>query len=448
MYARSIVIAILAALQLAAVFVRPAFGQSALSGDPIRITRAAGSIALDGDLGDEAWRQAARIDRWYETQPGDNTEPKVKNVGYLTYDDRFFYAGFEFEDPDPAAIRAPYADRDNVGDGFNDYAGVIIDAGNTGKTATLFVVSPHNIQYDSIMDDASGEDASPDFCWESATKLTDRGWTLEIKIPFTSLRYKTGDPQTWGILLYRNYPRDFRYQFLSAKLPRGGNCFVCRSNVLVGLEHLPSGGHLVAAPYVSASQTAQPRGDLGSPLVSDRVKSHLGLDVKFVPSADNAVDLTVKPDFSQVEADVAQISANERFALFYPEKRPFFLEGVDLFQTPIQAVYTRTITAPAWGGRLTGKSGGLRYTALVAQDDGGGSVIIPGANESSIAAQDFGSTVFVGRLKREMGLSFVGALVTDREAGDTASHNRVLGPDFMWRPSSADVVGGQWLYSD
>src|SRR5262249_57764517 len=111
---------------------------------------------------------------------------------------------------------------------------------------------------------------------------------------------------------------------------------------------------------VSASQTAHPRDDLGSALVDDPVKPHVGVDLKFVPSADNAIDLTVKPDFSQVEADVAQISANERFALFYPEKRPFFLEGVDLFQTPIQAVYTRTITAPDWGGRLTGKSGGVR----------------------------------------------------------------------------------------
>src|SRR5205814_1349367 len=222
-------LAVIAALQLG--FARPAAAQSALSGEPIRITRAAGSIVVDGDLGDDAWRRAARIDRWYETQPGDNTEPKVKNVGYLTYDDRFFYAGFEFEDPDPHAMRAPYSDRDNIGNGFNDYGGVLIDAGNTGKTGTFFVVSPHNIQYDSITDDSSGEDASPDFFWESATKRTDRGWTLEMRIPFSSLRYKTGDPQTWGILLYRNYPREFHYQFFSAQMPRGGNCFVCRSNV-------------------------------------------------------------------------------------------------------------------------------------------------------------------------------------------------------------------------
>ena len=383
MYRPSHRVCALAALLLAALAAAPAAAQSSLAGDPIRMSRAAGGITVDGDLGDEGWRGATRIDRWYETNPGDNTEPPVRNVGYLTYDDRFFYAGFEFDDPAPGRIRAPYADRDNIGNGFNDYGGVLVDAGNTGRTATFFVVTPHNIQYDAISDDATGEDSSPDFFWESAAKINDHGWTLEIRIPFTSLRYKTGDPQTWRILLYRNYPREFRYQFFSAQLPRGSNCFLCHANVLLGLERLPAGGHLVAAPYVSASQDAHMRDDLGSPLVDDPVKPHVGLDVKFTPNADNAVDVTIKPDFSQVESDVAQISANERFALFFPEKRPFFLEGVDLFQTPIQAVYTRTITSPVWGGRLTGKEGPVRYTALVTEDQGGGSVILPGANGSS-----------------------------------------------------------------
>jgi len=439
-------IAVVAA-QMALGFASPAVAQSALSGETIRMSRAAGRITIDGRLGDEGWRGATRVVRWYETNPGDNTEPPVANVGYLTFDDHFFYAAFEFDDPNPSRIRAPYADRDNIGDGYNDYGGLILDAGNTGRTATFFIVTPHNTQYDAITDDTSGEDSSPDFFWESATTITDHGWTAEIKIPFSSLRYKPSDPQTWRILLYRNYPREYRYQFFSAQLPRGGNCFICRSNMLVGLERLPAGGHLVAAPYVSAARNEQPRGDLGSPLVSDGVTPHVGLDVKYTPSADNAIDFTVKPDFSQVESDVAQISANERFALFYPEKRPFFLEGVDLFQTPIQAVYTRTITSPEWGGRLTGKSGGIRYTALVTEDRGGGSVIIPGPNDSSLASQDFASTVFVGRAKREVGLSYLGVLVTDREGRDTASHNRVAGPDFEWRPSSSDVVGGQWLFS-
>ena len=341
--------------------------QSVLSGETIRMARAAGGITVDGDLGDEGWRGAARVTRWYETRPGDNSEPPVRNVGYLTYDHRFFYAAFEFDDPDPARIRAPFADRDNIGNGFNDSGGIIVDAGNTGRTATFFMATPHNIQYDAITDDVSGEDASPDFFCESAVKIGPHGWTLEMRIPFSSLRYRQADPQTWRILMYRNYPREFRYQFFSARLPRGGNCFVCRSNMLVGLEHLPAGGHLVAAPYVSATRVERPRTDLGTPLVADRVSPHAGIDVKFTPNADNALDFTVKPDFSQVESDVAQISVNERFALFYPEKRPFFLEGVDLFQTPLQAVYTRTVTAPDWGGRLTGKSGGVRYTALVTE---------------------------------------------------------------------------------
>jgi hypothetical protein len=201
-----------AQIALAAV---PAAAQSGLSGDTIKMARAAGPITVDGDLSDEGWRGATRVEKWYEVNPGDNLEPKLRNVGYLTYDDWFFYAGVEFEDPAPEAMRAPYADRDNIGNGFNDYGGVIVDAGDTGNTAAFFVVSPRNIQYDAITDDASGEDSAPDFFWESATKIGPRGWTLEIRIPFTSLRYKNVDPQTWGILLYRNYPRDFHYQFFS-----------------------------------------------------------------------------------------------------------------------------------------------------------------------------------------------------------------------------------------
>src|SRR5439155_7161746 len=379
---------------------------------------------------------------------GDNTPPKVRNVGRIAYDDRFLYAAFEFDDPNPRAIRAPYSDRDDAGGGFYDFGGIFVDAGNSGRTATLFAVTPRNIQQDSVIDDASGEAISPDFFWESATKITARGWTLEMRIPFTSLRYQNGDPQTWAILMYRNYPRDSHYQFFSAKLPRGYNCLICHANTLEGLQRLPAGGHLVAAPYVSSTSSSAPTAALGSPLASGPMRQHVGLDVKVTPNSDTAVDLTIKPDFSQVESDVAQISANERFALFVPEKRSFFLEGVDLFQTPIQAVYTRTVTAPTWGGRITGKAAGVRYTALVAEDDGGGSVVLPGARGSSFASQDFASTVFVGRAKRDIGRSFIGVLVTDREGRETNSYNRVLGPDFQWRPNPTEAITGQWLVSD
>src|SRR5581483_11996161 len=253
-------------------------------------------------------------------------------------------------------------------------------------------------------------------------------------------------PQTWGIILFRNYPRNFRYQFFSTRMPKNSNCLICRANRLVGLERLPQGGHLVAAPYVTGTDAAHARDDTaGEPLVHDGASSRIGLDLKYTPNANNAIDLTIRPDFSQIETDTAQISANERFALFYPEKRPFFLESVDLFQTPFQAVYTRTIASPDWGGRVTGKEGGIRYTALVAGDAGGGQVIIPGPNDSTTVDQASASTAFIGRAKKEMGLSFVGALLTDREATDGRSHNRLFGPDFQWRPSASDVVTGQAL---
>jgi Domain of unknown function (DUF5916) len=422
--------------------------QSSLAGETLHIARATGSIKVDGNLSDEGWQGIASVTTWYEANPGDNTPPKVRNVGRIAYDDRFLYAAFEFDDPNPQAIRAPYSDRDDTGAGFYDFGGLFVDAGDSGRTAKLFVVTPRNIQADSVVDDASGEAISPDFFWESATKITPRGWTLEMRIPFTSLRYKNADPQTWAVLLYRNYPRDRNYQFFSAKVPRGYNCFVCHANTLEGLQRLPAGGHFVAAPYVSSSSLSHPASGLGSPLVSDPLQQHVGLDVKLTPSSDTAVDLTVKPDFSQVESDVAQISANERFALFVPEKRSFFLEGVDLFQTPIQAVYTRTITAPSWGGRITGKAAGVRYTALVVEDDGGGSVVLPGAYGSSLASQDTASTVFVARAKRDIGRSFISLLVTDREGRESASYNRVVGPDVQWRPTASETVTGQWLVTD
>ena len=439
---KRILIAVWCAWLLAAT----AGAQSTLRGDTIRISRTPGHISVDGDISDDAWRTATRIDKWYESNPGDNTEPKVRNVGWVTYDDHALYAAFEFEDPNPGAMRAPYADRDDISGGGNDYAGIILDTRNTGHTAMLLVVTPRNIQYDSVMDDSSGEDSSPDLFWQSATKITARGWTLEIRVPFSSLRYKN-DVQRWGVMLYRNYPRQYHYQFFSAKQPRGSNCFICHENTLEGLERLPAGGHLVAAPYVSASEAAHPADGPGSRFVSEPVKPHGGADVKFTPDADTVVDFTVKPDFSQIESDTAQISANERFALFFPEKRPFFLEGVDLFQMPIQAVYTRTITAPRWGGRVTGKTAGLRYTVLVADDGGGGSAILPGPNGSSFASQDFGSTVTIARAKRDIGLSFIGLLFTDRESHRGNGHNRVAGPDFQWRPSGNDVITGQLLVS-
>jgi hypothetical protein len=402
---------------------------------------------IDGDIGEAAWQKAYRVDQWYETNPGDNIEPKVKSVAWLGYDDRFLYAAFEFFDPQPNGIRSAYGDHDQLGGNTDDYGGIIVDTRNDRKSAVLLLTNARGIQYDAISDDSSGEDSSPDFYWDSASRITDKGWTLEMRVPFSSLRYKDGQgPQEWGILLYRNWPRERRYQMFSGRLPRGGNCFICHRHPLLGLNDLPSGGHLVTAPYVTTRKVGETLDGIGTPWVDRSIGGDAGLDLKWTPNADTAVDATLNPDFSQVEADVAVISTNERFAINYPEKRPFFLEGIELFSTPIQAAYTRTITSPRWGLRSTGKQGANAYTVLVTQDQGGGTIILPGRFGSDSADQDFRSTAVIGRVRRDYGTSFISGIVTARE-NEGGSYNRVIGPDFRLQLGENDTITGQVLYS-
>jgi len=427
----------------------PAFAWAAnpQPGPPITIQRAPGAITLDGDLSDPGWQGLTPITTWYETNVGDNVEPQVKNVAYLTYDDHYFYAAFQFEDPKPKGVRAPIGDHDAVA-GSTDYAGVIVDSHNDGKTAQMFLANPSGVQYDALTSDATGEDSSPDFFWDSVGKITATGWNLEIRIPFSSLRYSTEAQPTWGILLYRNYPRDRRYQFFSARLPRDVNCFICNSTKLVGLQNLPQSSHLVVAPFATASQSSAPAGALGTPLHADPSKGDGGVDLKWGPSSAVIIDATINPDFSQVESDAAQIVANERFALFFAEKRPFFLEGVDLLSTPITAVYTRTITKPRGGLRVTGKVGPTAYTALATQDEGGGLAILPGPQGSDFALQDFRSDVGLMRVRRDVGRSFVSFLATGRNLENGGGHDVVFGPDFQWRPRGADSFTGQAIWSE
>ncbi len=412
----------------------------------LRIVRVSGKIEIDGDLSDAGWQEAARIERFWETRRNENGEPPVAMVGFLAYDERYFYVALQMTDPDPKSIRAFYADRDSV-PSDTDYAGILIDSAHDGKTGILFLVNPKNVQYDAINSDVTGEDSSVDLFWDSAAKETPDGWVLEMRIPFSSLRYGKGDPQTWGAMLYRNYPRDFRYQIFSAPMPRGRGCFVCNENTLAGLSGLPSGAHYVVAPYAAANQPwAAPNG-AGSRLERGDFDSDVGADFKWLPNANHAIDATINPDFSQVESDASQVTANERFALFFSEKRPFFLEGLDLLASPLQVVYTRTITSPRWGARATGHFGSTAYTALVADDRGGGSVIIPGSQGSQFANQDVSSKVGIARVRHDFsGPSFVSFLTTLRES-DGDAHSRVFGPDFQWR-RGGDTVTGQFLLND
>jgi hypothetical protein len=412
----------------------------------LTVRRAAGEVRLDGDLDDAGWQGAAVLDAFWETQPGDNVPSRAKTVVRVAYDDRHLYVGLRCEDPEPSRIRAPFVERDEIV-GTDDNVAVLLDTRGDGQTAVELRVNPRGQQADAVFNDASrNEDFSPDFFYDTAARITDFGWAAEMRIPFSSLRYPKRDAQEWRILVWRNYPREYRYFLHSRPIPRGSDCYVCHAQPLAGLSGLPTSGGLVLAPYASG-QAVETATSPGEPLSDPDRTGDVGVDVKWQPSAGHAIDATLNPDFSQVESDVAQIAVNNRFALFYPEKRPFFMEGVELFDTPIPAVYTRTITSPRWGGRATGRWGSTSYAVLAADDRGGGSVILPGPSGSGLAPQDFGAFVGVARVRQELGASYAGALFTGREV-DGGGYNRVFGPDLLWRAGPKDRVSAQLLWSE
>ena len=413
---------------------------------PLAVPRTDAEITLDGALNDAPWQTAAVIDKFYETSPGDNIPAKIPTTAYVTYDARYLYIGIKADDPNPERIRAPFVDRDGV-IGTDDNIAIFLDTRNDKRSAIELRVNPRGIQADGVFNDANGnEDFSPDFYYDTAAQVTKEGWTAEFRIPFSSLRYSDADPQTWNILIWRNYPREFRYAFHSAPMPRGSNCLICFTHALTGFTGLPAAAHFVAAPYVTAQQLSQPEEGVGSSLGDAEGQNDAGVDVKWMPTANSVVDVTVNPDFSQIEADVPQIVVNQRFAVFYPEKRPFFLEGFDLYDTPQQVAYTRTIVSPRGGARATGKFGATAYTVLTTQDEGGGLTIIPGPTFSDFAPLDAKSYSTIARVRHDLGGSFVGAVVTDREI-DGGGFNRVIGPDFQWR-RPANTFTGQFLYSN
>lgn len=414
----------------------------------VGITRLTGAIAVDGDPGETAWESASAIDGFVEYFRGDNTAPPAKTIGRIAYDAEAVYVAFISEDPRPGDIRAPLVDRDKVL-GDQDYVAVLLDPLNDRRSGVAFRVNPRGVQTDSVVNDATGEeDFSPDFFYQAVARRTPTGWSAEMRIPLSSLRYPSTDPQKWGVILMRNYPRDFRYIMANTPIPKNSGCFLCHAAELSGFSGLPSGSHFTIAPYSTANVSDRFIGDANRrlPEANRSFDSDLGVDFKWSPSTRLTLDATLNPDFSQIESDVPQIEVNNRFALSFAEKRTFFLEGTDLLATPILAAYTRSITSPAWGMRATGNSGSNAYTFLVAEDRGGGSLILPGSQGSEFAPQDFRSLAALGRLRRSFGDSFAGVMVSARET-EGGGHNRLIGPDFHWKRNATDRVFGQFLVS-
>ena len=290
----------------------------------------------------------------------------MKNVGYLAYDDRFLYVGLRVRRPRARAGSARLSATATTSRRSTDYGGVILDTRQRRPHGDPVPRQrPRHPVRRRHRRRRPGEDSSPDFFWDAAGAITDDGWTLEIRIPFSSLRYPKADPQTWGIMLYRNYPRDFRYQFFTTRLPQGTrtassatrtSCRASRSS--------PAAGHLVVAPYASAR--AEPRrrpAGSATPLESgSRSTARPGSTSSGRPAPAPRSTPRSTPTSRRSSPTSRRSRPTSASRSSIPEKRPFFLEGIDLFSTPIQAVYTRTITSPRFGARGTGKWGALTFT--------------------------------------------------------------------------------------
>ena len=410
-----------------------------------RIPRLQGEIAIDGQLDDAAWQGALVQEIAYEIQPGDNTPAPVKTIVRIGYTTDALYLSFHALDPDPASIRANLRDRDSA---FNDdWVGAFIDTFNDNRRGYEMIVNPLGVQADLIRDEANSnnqEDASWDGLWTSAGRLTDEGYDVEVRIPFSTLRFPTGiGDQRWRISLFRNYPRDKRHQLTSHKVPRDSNCFPCEWVEYDGMSGVQQGRNLEIVPTLTMGKS-QSRDTANSPWQSGDNSIEPGVDVSWTPSPSMTLNATLNPDFSQVETDQLQLDINNSFALFYQEKRPFFLEGADYFTSQFDVLYTRQIADPDFGARVTGRTKSGAYGAIVARD-ATTLLLVPGVLGSRFEQLDQDANVAVGRYRYDINEhASVGVIGTFRQGDNYA--NNVAGVDARWR-KGAHTATAQFLHS-
>ncbi|HSN86160.1 MAG TPA: DUF5916 domain-containing protein, partial [Thermoanaerobaculia bacterium] len=422
----------------------------ALSPRRFEIRRASSAIQVDGVLDEAAWSDALTYDLPYEWFPGDNVPPPVRTDFLVTYDDANLYAAWKAHDPAPAEIRAHLMDRDSI-DTFiqDDHVVLMIDTFNDERRGFQFRINPLGVQADAVFSQNEGiEDFSFDMIWASAAKIDEDGYVIEVAIPLNQIRFPgTTGPQTWGFDVGRSYPRSVRHRMLAWPRDRANSCLLCQVDKVTGFAGIEPGRNLEITPTLTANRTDVAPADAPGELATGDEEVEPGISARWGITPNLSLNAAINPDFSQVEADAAQLSVNERFALFFPEKRPFFLEGIDFFATPIQAVFTRTVVDPRWGLKMTGKEGKNGFGVFVAEDEDN-ALTLP-FNDRSIPVFLQGEQVTSGvvRYRRDIGTgSTVGVLLTGREGDDY--HNHVAGLDGFFRLSDTDTTRVQILSSD
>ncbi len=407
------------------------------------IARATGAIYVDGDLGDAGWQAAASSDNFVERTPGDNSEPPVRTQVMVTYDDNNFYVGFICHD-DPSQIRATMCQRDQFNS--DDAVIVLLDTYGDASWAYLLYVNPYGIQKDMMWNNITGSDIGFDLVWNSAAKVTSTGYQVEMAVPFAGLRFPNRDAQTWRMDFWRNHPRESPRQYSWTANNRNELCWPCQWGTVNGIADVHPGRGIEILPAAIANQSkfvTDPY-DPELPFKSLDVDGEMALGAKYAINSDVTLEATVNPDFSQIEADAAQIDVNSPVALYYPERRPFFQEGRDIFITLFNSFYSRTINDPQLAGKLPGRSGKYRFGFLSAVDDH--SFYLVPLEESSVGPFDIGkSYVNIFRGMRSLGSSSqIGMILNDRryEAGGS---NTIFGLDQRIRLSPTYFIDGQYL---
>ncbi len=405
-----------------------------------------GAPRIDGELGNPEWEAAAVITDFVQYEPQEGAAPTEKTTVYLGYDRHNLYIAFDCHDSRPEAIRCTLCQRDRVqGD---DAVYVYLDTFNDRRRAFVFVANPRGVQVDGIYVEANPRrhrgraesfdriDRNWNGYFQSAARITDRGYVVEMAIPFKSLRFPNKNVQTWGLILRRQIPRKNEDLYWPAR-SRAINGLLVQAGQLSLNQSLVRGKNLELMPTV-----------VGSKALGQEFQPEIGANIKYGITSDLTADLALNPDFSQIEADIPQNEVNQRYPLYYPEKRPFFLEGKDIFDTPFELLYSRKIVSPVWAAKLTGKIKNTSFGVMSALDDRPAGIEIPGASPLDVNSS-YRSLNSVLRLRQDLySESYLGFIASGKEMGMTGSsifsdYNRLAAIDGQFKISQTNRLAFQ-----
>lgn len=415
----------------------------AQTADPLSIPHIPGEMHVDGKLDEPFWQQAAMTELPFEVGPGENLPAAVKTKVYMVDTGKSLRVAFRAEDPDPKKIAAVLRDRDSAYS--DDFVGFKLDTFDTQQRAFEFFVSARGVQMDLTFDESSdNEDDSWDAIWDSGAQIDAQGYTVEFDIPYSSLKFKHAEgPQQWNVNFIRIRPRENRFVYSNYKDDRNNKCDLCQQTKIVGFAHADPGRNILVNPTLTTGY-AQSRNSANDKFTGSGTDINFGLDISWSPTSNNTLSATYNPDFSQIEIDGAQLNVNTNFALYYQEKRPFFLESADFFSTPSELIYTRNIADPDYGLRATGRQGEQTYGVFGASD-ANTNVLRPGPFGSRLGHIDGESLDWVGTYRYNLNsTSNIGTLITQRSAEDYS--NNMASIDGKWQ-KGGHTFTGQFMHS-